>query len=151
MIHRSLGLCLVSDKHVFSVEVEDAELFDIPVGHRGLTILQQRVPRGQDRLFQHPRAGHAVANGLHQFQLENDLIAHALDLLQARGWRRKDVVQITEFPEKGLGQWLRVTASDGTVKHHFQKLVVRHGVSPAIPEPLAQTLPVGMAVRFGTP
>jgi hypothetical protein len=44
MIHGAFGLRLIGDQHVLAIEVEDAELFDVAMGHGGLAIVQERVP-----------------------------------------------------------------------------------------------------------
>ena len=48
VIDGAAGLFLIRDQHVLAVEIEDAELPDLAMGHGGVAIIQQRVPTGQD-------------------------------------------------------------------------------------------------------
>jgi hypothetical protein len=143
-----VGLRLIGDQHVLAVEVEDAELFDVAMGHRRLAVVQERVPGRQDRPFQDPGPGHPVAHGLHQFQFEHDLVAHAVDLLQARGRSGEDMVEVAEPGQKRLGERFGVPPPDRAIQHHFQQLVIRHRIRPAVGEALFQALAMGVAVQL---
>jgi hypothetical protein len=73
-----------------------------------------------------------VAHGLHQFQFEHDLVAHAVDLLQARGGRGEDVVEVAKPGQKRLGEGFGVPPPDRAVEHHLEQLVIRHRIRAAI-------------------
>ena len=48
MIDRAFRLFLIRDEDVLAVEVENAKLLHLQMGHGGVAIVQQSVPRGHD-------------------------------------------------------------------------------------------------------
>ncbi len=142
VIDGAAALFLVRDEGVLAVEVEDAKLLHIAVGHGRVAIVDQRVPGADDRPLQNPGAGQTLGGGLDQLELADHRVAHALDLAQPIWRGRDDAVEIAEGFQKAPAQWLHVGPRIGTEKHHFKQLVIRHRRGAALHEPLAQALAV---------
>jgi hypothetical protein len=98
--------------------------------------------------FEYPRPRHAVAHSLHQFQLEHDTVADAIDLLQPGTGRGQNVVEVPEPRDEAFGQGFGVAARDGAIQDHLEKFVIRHRIRAALAEPLSQAIPMLVAMRL---
>ena len=138
VIDRATGLFLVRDQDVLAIQVKDAELLDLAMGHGSVAIIQQRVPSRQDRAVHDPGPGHALCRGLDDLQFGHYSRPDALDLFQPCGGGRKHAVEIAEGLDQAAGEGFDILAGDGAEQDQFQHLVVRHGPCAARHEAFPQ-------------
>ena len=140
MVDRALGLFLVRDQHVLAIEEQDAELFGFAVAHRGMAIVQQRIPGRQNGLVHHPCPHQPLGRGFDNLQLLHNRFAHALDHQKPSGSGRDDAVEIAKCVKKLSCQGFHVLAGNGAEQEKLQQFVIGHRPRPTLHEAGTQAL-----------
>ena len=110
MVDGAAGLFLIRDQHVLAVEIEDAELLDLAMGHGGVAIIQKRAPTGQDGTVHDARPRQPLGRGLDDLEFLHHGGAGARDLGQPRRRRRQHAVEVAEMVQQAPGEGLHVLA-----------------------------------------
>ena len=140
VVNRAACLGLIRDQHVLAVQKQHAELLDFAMRHGGVAIVEQRVPRGQNRLSDHPRPHHPLRRSLDQLEFQDHGRACPLYQCQSRHRGGDHPVEIPERVQQKPRQGFHILTRDGAEQHQLQKFVVGHRRSATLHEPVAQAL-----------
>ena len=142
VIDGALGLFLIRDQDVLAVEKQDAELFGFAVGHRGVAVVQQRIPGRQDRAVQNLGPHQALGRGFDDFQVLDHRFPDAFDQSETGGGGGDHAAEVAERVQQQPGEGFDVLPWDRPEQQEFEQFVVGHGGGPAVHEPGAQAFAV---------
>ena len=142
MVDRPLRLRLVRDQDVLAVEEENPELLRLAMCHRGVAVVQNRVPARDHVRLQDARPRHPVGGRLNHLQVGDHRVAHALHAPQPMCIGGQNPVEIAEGVQKPPRQRFHVLPGDRAKQKQLQKFVIRQRLGTALQEPLPQPRPV---------
>jgi hypothetical protein len=134
MIDRTARLFLICDEDILAVQIKDAELFDLSMGHGGVAIVNQSVPRGNHLTAEHTGTGQTVRCSLDDLEFGRHRLAHPRQSDEPLQRSRDNPVEIPELGHECMCQRFHIAPGNGTKEHEFQKLVIRHRRSTPIKE-----------------